>query len=298
MRFSLIIYAAALILSVMSVGIALAAGSIAPGSGNRSTLAGKILGNAWHRDGSVQVVVCNVSEAVQQIRVMIGTYDTAPRGFVQQRLTLEHGTASQLTFPVVQRKSPRGNMVAANFVFIYAGAASTEPVASLPIQNKAEEGHRPVLDRYMAWDGETVTLSMVVAGEPNLRLYNVSKGIKTSGLTLQGRLAEGSMAPATIDDLRNLDLPSEVKKRYMDRVKEEFIFVVPPGNSGWLAVTYDLPSQDGCAVAVLPVYRMKVGAGEGAVSNTLLTLNQQNIVFQPTLPLEPVDASVGKTKTR
>ena len=113
MRLEVIIHAVVLVIVVLGTSVTFGAGATSPVAGN---LAGKILGNAWYRDGSVQVAVCNTSDSSQQVRVVIGVYDTSPRGFFQQRLTIKDGVASQLTFPIAQRQSSRGDMETANFI--------------------------------------------------------------------------------------------------------------------------------------------------------------------------------------
>ena len=294
MRFEMIIYSAVLIVALLSSSVALAAGATSPASGG---LAGKVLGNAWYRDGSIQVAVCNTSDLSQQVRVVIGVYDTSPRGFVQQRLDIKNGVVSQLTFPMVQRKSIRGDMETANFVFIYCGADPEELVASLPIQNKPTNQERPVLNQYMGWNGDIVTVSLAVTSEPHLRLVAVGKGIASSGPTLQGRLSAGSISPATAEDIRELDLPQRSKKQYLDRMEEEFVFVLRPGDSGWLAVDYEMPSINGCTIVTLPVYRTNIETGEGPISNVLIVLNKQDVIFLPALIMEPVSDTKGKSKT-
>ena len=169
-------------------------------------------------------------------------------------------------------------------------------VASIPIQNKPIQD-RPVLNQYMAWNGDTVTISLAVANEPHLRLFAVGKGIVPSGPALQGRLSMGSIAPASIEDIRGLDLPQQSKKQYIDRMEQEFVFVLRPGDSGWLAVDYEIPSVKGCTVVILPIYRTNMEKGEGPMSSSLLVLNKKEVVFQPALIMESATNAFGNTKT-
>ncbi len=253
--------------------------------------------NAWCRDGVIQIAVCNLGDAPQQVKAAVGCYDTTKHLFGSQSFAAEPKTINVVEFPVMNRPSPRGDIQQSDSAFVFADpdGANVE-VGCLPVQRVYPRPWDASMDDYVVEAGRKATMTYKEKASDALRMVFVAKTAPPDCSIEPVQKNGGNVQALTTESLKELGLPPEVVRTYSDLLRDHLGFMIQKGSSGKTRLSCATGAVNGCKAVTVPIERHVVdpaGGTAGGMGPTILVYDPKTITLKPALHLPTTEESAG-----
>jgi hypothetical protein len=199
------------------------------------------------------------------LKIATGTYDVGTHLYASQVFEIPPRSIKLAYFPVLKQKTPRGDLKASDYIFVFSEDPGTRGIIGFKtIQNIYARYANASLDHFLIASGQKARFSYTLDPEEALRLILISKSLKiNSNKGITGEPAKGTLWAASIEDIRELSLPSSYEKQIIDRLEGEYCFIMKRGQGGTAAVVYNIGEIATCSLVTIPVYRYIFEPGGG-----------------------------------
>jgi len=199
------------------------------------------------------------------LKIATGTYDVGTRLYASQVFEIPPRSVKLTYFPVLKQKTPRGDIKASDYVFIFSEDPGTRGIIGFKtIQNIYARYANASLDNFLIASGQTARFSYTLDPEESLRLILISKSLKIdSNKVISGEPAKGTLWAASLEDIRELSLPSSCEKQIIDSLEGEYCFIIKRGQGGTGTVVYNIGEIATCSLVTMPIYRYIFEPGGG-----------------------------------
>ncbi|MFC1877783.1 hypothetical protein ACFL2E_11020 [Thermodesulfobacteriota bacterium] len=251
-----------------------------------------ILLNAWCRDDHINVAVCNVAAEDRTLKIAVGSAGKEQQFYGSTTLELPRRTLKMVSFPLMCRKTPQGDMKTADTVFAIAEIDTFRGmVKHKPIQQIMVGDRFPELTNFLVNRKERVVFRYTVTDEANLTVVFIPKSIVANRFGLSGRLVSGtSHKPVSKSDIERLNLPATYERDLLKQLNENYCFLFSSVSLGTATVSYDFEGTEACSLVNIPSYTyifdgdgsVTAGGGQGLV---VMVYNPDDIDIQPSFSL-------------
>lgn len=256
--------------------------------------------NAWYRDDHINVAVCNVADEDRTLKIAVGSAGKEEQIYGSTTVALPRRTLKMVSFPLIRRKTPQGDMKTADTVFAIAEIdAFRGLVDHKPIQQVTAGDRFPELADFLVNWKEQVVFRYTVIDEANLTVVFIPKFIVANRFRLSSRLVSGrSHQPVSKRDIERLNLPATYESDLLKRLNQNHCFLFSSDSLGTATVTYDFQGTEACALVNIPTYTYIFGA-DGSVTAgggqglAVMVYNPDDIDIQPSFSLT---GETGKQK--